>query len=97
MMLEEAQELVEELEKAFVTDDLTQVVGEVADILYLSLKMCRELGINADQLIEMKILRNEMKYHGHTDGKEAKEDWEKKGGDDVFYRSFLDYLANLSN
>jgi NTP pyrophosphatase (non-canonical NTP hydrolase) len=89
MITEEAQELVDELEVASVTDDLTQVAGEVADVLYLALKMCHTLGFNADEVLVMKIKRNEEKYGGHHCRKTAKEEWSDNGGDVLFYQMYL--------
>lgn len=89
MITEEAQELVDELEAASVTDDLTQVAGEVGDVLYLALKMCHTLGLNPDEVIAMKIKRNAEKYGGHRDRATAKREWAEKGGDAIFYQQYL--------
>lgn len=89
MIAEEAQELVEELEAASVTDDLTQVAGEVGDVLYLALKMCHTLGLNPDEVVQMKLKRNAEKYGGHSDKTEAKTQWVEKGGDALFYQQYL--------
>jgi len=89
MVKEEAGELVSELEKAYLTDDLTQVAGEIGDVIYLALKMCGALGLNADEVVEMKIERNKSKYSGHSDRSVAKSEWEIKGGDLLFYEQYL--------
>lgn len=94
MIVEEAQELLKETEMAFLTDDLTQLAGEIGDVLYLALKMCDTLGLNADEIIRMKKKRNSEKYNGHTNQAVAKEEWKQKGGDEVWYRAYLDYLAH---
>lgn len=89
MIVEEAQELVEELEAASITDDLTQVAGEVGDVLYLALKMCHTLGLNPDEVVEMKLKRNAEKYGGQSDRDTAKKEWADKGGDAIFYQRYL--------
>lgn len=89
MIIEEAQELVDELRSASVTDDLTQVAGEVGDVLYLALKICNTLGLNPDEVVSMKIKRNAEKYGGHSDRDIAKREWEEKGGDAIFYQQYL--------
>lgn len=89
MIVEEAQELVDEINKAYLTDDLTQVAGEVGDVLYLALKMCGALGLNPDDVIRMKIKRNAEKYGGQTDRSTAKKEWEDKGGDLLWYQLYL--------
>lgn len=94
MIVEESQELLEELEMAFLTDDLTQVGGEIGDVIYLALKLCESLGLNADEVVRIKIDRNREKYNGHTNQAVAKEEWKQKGGDEVWYRAYIDYLAH---
>jgi len=89
MILEEAQELRDEIEKAFLTDDLTQVAGEIGDVIYLALKLCDALGLNADEVVRMKIDRNRDKYGGHTDRDTAKSEWVDKGGDELWYQRYL--------
>lgn len=89
MIAEEAQELVDELESASVTDDLTQVAGEVGDVLYLALKMCNTLGLNPDDVIRMKIARNEDKYGQQSERDVAKREWKEKGGDRAWYEEYL--------
>lgn len=95
MIVEEAQELLDEMENAFVTDDLTKTVGEIGDVIYLALKLCDSLGVNADDAVRMKIARNGFKYRDQTNSELARREWEEHGGDEVFYRSYLDHLANL--
>jgi len=89
MIVEEAQELVDELRSASITDDLTQVAGEVGDVLYLALKMCNTLGLNPDEVVQMKIARNAEKYGGQTNRDVAKSEWVEKGGDTIFYQQYL--------
>ena len=74
MIVEEANELKQEFEMAFLTDDLTQVAGEIADVLYLTLKLCSDLGLNADDLIRIKLIRNKLKYGGHHNQEQARKE-----------------------
>ena len=77
------------VEAASVTDDLTQVAGEVGDVLYLALKMCNTLGLNPDDVIRMKIARNEDKYGQQSERDVAKREWKEKGGDRAWYEEYL--------
>ena len=95
MILEEAQELVKEMKEAFVTDDLTKVAGELGDVLYLALKLCDSLGLNADDVVRIKIARNGFKYKNQTDKETARREWEMIDGDDWFFKYYLDYLAEI--
>jgi len=97
MIVEEAQELKDELQKAFITDDMTQVAGELGDVLYLALKMAHTLGLEAQDVIQMKILRNKMKYGGHTNKDVAKKEWEEMGGDKLWYQLYLETLAVIED
>ena len=94
MIQEEGNELVEEVEKAFLTDDLTAVAGEVGDLFYLLIRLSDLLGINLLDVAMMKHERNTFKYKDQPDVKTAKDQWKEKGGDDWFYTAYLDYLAN---
>lgn len=89
MIVEEAQELVDELRSASITDDLTQVAGEIGDVLYLALKMCDSVGLNPDEIIRMKIARNAEKYGGHNNSAVAKKEWSERGGDAIWYQKYL--------
>lgn len=85
LIYEEALELVEATEKAFLTDDLTSVIGEVADVFYLLIRYSSMLGIDLEDAVEMKIKRNALKYGGQTDKAEARRLWEEQGGDKRFF------------
>lgn len=92
MILDEAHELVEATETAFLTDDLTAVVSEAGDCLYLLIRLFDMLGID-ERAVEMKKTRNDKKYRNYKSKEEAVLDWKNKGGDAVF---FEDYLNNCS-
>ncbi len=97
MLVEEVSELKEELDEAFLTDDLTEIVSEIGDVLFLTLKLCDSLGVNADQAIEMKKQRNMRKYGVHTDKDLAKKEWDMIGGDAWFFKYYLDSLAEVED
>lgn len=92
MIEEEAQELREAIAVAFLTDDLTWITSELADILYLVLKMCDFLGLNADEILQIKILRNRLKYQDKYTREQAVKDWEAKGGDKKYFNDLLDVV-----
>jgi len=88
MILDEAQELVEATENGFLTDDLTAVASECADVAYLLIRLFNELGID-ERAVDIKVKRNTEKYSGFTDKDVAKEAWKKRGGDKVWFESLL--------
>jgi phosphoribosyl-ATP pyrophosphohydrolase len=88
MILCEAQELVEATETAFLTDDLTAVVSESADCLYLLIRLFDLLGID-ERAVDIKIERNYQKYFNQNSVEEARDNWKAKGGDKVFFESLL--------
>ncbi len=103
MLDDEATELQEALKEAYITGDAFSVASEIGDVLYLVYRLCDLIGINPEQAVEMKITRNGYKYNDHITsngrtGDEArkisKEVWEKMGGDKMFSRLYLDYLAH---
>ena len=70
MILDEAQELAEATENAFLTDDLTAVASEAGDCLYLLIRLFDLLGID-ERAVEIKVKRNLLKYYGF-DSKEQR-------------------------
>lgn len=92
MILDEAHELVEATETAFLTDDLTAVVSESADCLYLLIRLFDLLGID-EKALDIKVKRNTEKYSGFTDKDVAKEAWKKRGGDKRFFEMYLDTFS----
>ncbi len=101
MIREESDELVEAIEN---DGDPFEVGSEIADVLYLALKLCAELGFNPDELIEMKMLRNDMKYptdvNSNSGGyeeavKKSKLMWKAMGGDKAFYHAYEVLIGEL--
>ena len=93
MLFDEAQELLEEMEKATVTDDATSIISEIGDVYYLLVRLSDLLGVDFRQAAETKIQRNTVKFGGQKTVKEARERWKSIGGDQVW---FEDYLENGS-
>ena len=102
MLKEEAEELVDSLNDAMVTDNTFEVASEIGDVGYLLIRLCDSLGIDLLEAIEMKTVRNSQKYPDHlmSNGRNyqeatqtAKEVWRAKGGDAAWSHLYLDYLA----
>jgi len=99
MIGDEHRELVEAIEH---DGGPFEVGSEIGDVLYLALKLCAELGFNPADLIEMKLLRNDMKYptdqqsHGEYGQAriEAKQFWQAMGGDIAFSHAYLNASAD---
>lgn len=102
MIQGEAGELVVAITESILSGDVFSVASEIADILYLTHRLCVELGLSPAQLIEMKTLRNSMKYndailnngYDYTEATVlAKNGWKAMGGDEAFSHAYLDVLA----
>jgi len=93
MILCEVLELSEATENAFLTDDLTAVISEASDCLYLLVRLFDLLGIDG-RAIDMKIERNYQKYFGKESREQAVTDWKESGGDKTFFEKYLDNLAD---
>lgn len=103
-IVDEAQELVDELQQSMVTGEVWNVAGEIGDLYILLAQLCSDLGINPVDAFEMKALRNERKYPDYTmnngySPEEArrlsKESWKMMGGDIAFSHLYLDLLADV--
>lgn len=92
MVLCEAFELVEAIENAFLTDDLTSVASEAGDCLYLLFRLFKLIGID-EQAVEMKIKRNYLKYYGFETKEQAISEWKLNGGDKRFFEMYLDKFS----
>lgn len=91
MILDEAHELVEATETAFLTDDLTAVVSEAGDCLYLLIRLFDVLGID-ERAVEMKIKRNTLKYIGFESREQAVREWKESGGDHRFFEEIDKFI-----
>lgn len=89
MILCEALELVEAVEMGYLTDDMTGVISESVDCLYLLIRLFDLLGID-EKAIEMKIQRNMLKYYGFDSKEQAISEWKLNGGDKRFFEYYLD-------
>lgn len=105
-IVEEAKELVLEINESMVTGEVFNVVGEIGDLYILLGQLCHDLGINPVHAFEMKALRNERKYPDYTmnngySTEEAKrlskESWKMMGGDIAFSHLYLDLLAEVED
>ena len=89
MLFDEAQELLEAVETAFVTDDLTAIASELSDVYYLLVRLSDLLGIDFREAVEIKLSRNELKYKGFADQEKAREVWKQLGGDAPFFEEYV--------
>lgn len=101
MIRAESDELVEAIEQ---DGEAFDIGSEIGDVLYLALKLCQELGFQPDQLVEMKMLRNDMKYPTdvnsnsggyHEAAKKSKIMWEAMGGDKAFYMAYEMLISQI--
>jgi NTP pyrophosphatase (non-canonical NTP hydrolase) len=101
-ILEETAELVEAIQVSFLTGDVFSVASEIADILFLAHRLCQELGFDPADLIEMKTIRNSMKYNdavlnnGYSPIEAAlvaKKMWGAMGGDVAFSHAYLECIV----
>jgi phosphoribosyl-ATP pyrophosphohydrolase len=103
-ILDEAQELVESMDNFPVKQDAEfEVVSEIGDLLYLTFKLCVDLGIDPVQAVEMKLHRNSLKYsdhvmsngHGYQEARKlAKDMWQQLGGDHNFYQAYTEIYGD---
>lgn len=93
MILCEVYELAEAVEIGFITDDLTNISLEVADVQYLLIRLFDMLGID-ERVVDIKIKRNYEKFSGYTDKQQARDDWAKQGGDKAFMERYIDNLED---
>lgn len=103
MVKHEAQELIDAINESMVTGDVFSVVSEIGDVLYLSYRLCNDLGIDPREAVEMKIMRNSMKYGDYlmSNGRTyesatqvVKDGWNIMGGDKMWSHAYLDHLAH---
>jgi NTP pyrophosphatase (non-canonical NTP hydrolase) len=92
---EEADELVHSISQYDVQPNGTyEVIGEIGDVLYLTLKLCADLGLDPAQAVELKVARNSAKYPDHFSSNGwsyeqaqalSRSLWQALGGDGAFY------------
>ena len=101
-IVEEAQELVLEIQEALITSNAFSVIGEVGALYILLAQLCEDLGIRPEDAMRMKVVRNQYKYPDYLmnngDKAEAitmsKEFYTKViGGDQAFSHAYLDILS----
>jgi hypothetical protein len=91
MVICESQELLEATENAFLTDDLTAVVSEASDCLYVLIRLFDLLGID-ERAVEIKMVRNRHKYFGKESREQAISDWKEGGGDRAYFENIDKYI-----
>lgn len=91
MILNEAQELVEATETAFLTDDLTAVASECGDVMYLLIRLFDMLGID-ERAVEMKKTRNDKKYRNYKSKEQAISEWKQMGGDKRYFEEIDKFI-----
>lgn len=91
MILDEAHELVEATETAFLTDDLTAVASEAGDCLYLLIRLFDMLGID-ERAVELKKTRNTLKYMGFQSKEQAISEWKQMGGDKRYFEEIDKFI-----
>lgn len=92
----ELQTAINDDEEAF------EIASEIGDVLYLTLKLCSQLGIKPEDAVNMKIIRNDLKYPNDLNSfgdtyegarEKSKTLWEAMGGDIAFSHAYLELCA----
>lgn len=105
MLGEEVAELQVAIQESMLSGDVFSVASEIGDVLYLSLKFCHSVGLAPEDVVNLKILRNDMKYPNALNStgnykeqrQKSKATWELMGGDEVFSLAYLDILAEIED
>lgn len=94
----EAAELTEAVEHA---EDQWHIGSEIADVLYLTIRAAHALGIDPLKALQMKTVRNAMKYPMDKEGSydeysaKSRQDW-KMIGDEQFFEWWEKAIGDLS-
>lgn len=103
LLKDEVAELAEQIEESMITGEATPIAMEIGDVLYLTLKLCHSLGINPADAVQIKILRNDLKYSTDLNSNGNYEDsrqkskslWAAMGGDVAFSHAYLDWMGQI--
>ena len=103
MIAEETEELRVAIQESMLTGDVFNVASEIGDVLYLALKFCNAVGLVPEDVVKLKILRNDLKYpndmnsHGdyETQRRKSKDLWTAMGGDSTFSHAYLEMFADM--
>lgn len=103
MIAEETEELKQAIQESMLSGDVFNVASEIGDVLYLALKFCHAVGLSPDDVVQLKILRNDLKYpsdmnsHGdyETQRRRSKDMWTAMGGDEAFSHAYLEMFAEM--
>ena len=108
LIAEETAELVDAIEMYDFTceEGVMGVVSEIGDVLYTVLTLCHQLGINPDDAVEMKMVRNAFKYpdaiqnngFNASEAKEVSKDlYSHLGGDRAFFEWYSENYPERDN
>lgn len=101
-ILEEAQELIEEINEALLTGNAFLVAGEIGDLYLLLAQLSHDIGIDPADAVQMKLLRNQYKYGDYVMNngysplearQMSKAAWTELGSDQRFSHLYLDIFA----
>lgn len=103
MMEAELEELKQAVQESMLSGDVFNVASEIGDVLYLALKFCSLTGLVPEDVVELKILRNDMKYPNDLNSfgnyaerhKQSKEFWKAMGGDSAFSHAYLEMFSDM--
>lgn len=98
---EEAQELIDAINQ---DKPAIEIASEIGDVLYLTLRLCAQLGIDPRDALEMKIVRNSLKYSDtlnsngdyQNGANRSRELYDELGGDLTFYDAYSELVNNIS-
>lgn len=93
---EEAQELVDAVDNYdALPNGVFEIASEIGDILYLALKFCNDMGLDPEEAVKLKLMRNAIKYPDHFSSngweyplsqKLSKDLYQAMGGDAAFFK-----------
>lgn len=103
MIAEETEELRGALQESMLTGDVFNVASEIGDILYLALKFCSLVGISPEDAVQIKILRNDLKYPNDLNSygdyfeqrQQSRDFWIEMGGDVAFSHAYLEIFSKI--
>lgn len=101
MIGEEVKELQDAIQESMLSGDVFNVASEIGDVLYLALKFCHSVGLVPEDVVDLKIVRNDLKYPNDlnsygdyaTQRKKSKDMWTAMGGDVAFSHAYLDVFS----
>lgn len=103
MIGEEVKELQDAIQESMLSGDVFSVASEIGDVLYLALKFCHSVGLVPEDVVDLKIVRNDLKYPNDmnsygdysTQRQRSKDMWTAMGGDEAFSHAYLDVFDKV--